>query len=107
MNSRKQSYVIYALLAVAVVALLIYSINSQENNESKLSINEVAAQIQAGNVEKIIEDASILKLTMTDGSQRESTKEPVATTGRAIVTAWRHAPTDERRKCQNRNQIPQ
>ena len=79
MNSRKQSYVIYALLAVAVVALLIYSINSQENNESKLSINEVAAQIQAGNVEKIIEDASILKLTMTDGSQRESTKEPVAT----------------------------
>ena len=85
MNSRKQSYVIYALLAVAVVALLVYSFNSQENSESILSINEVAAQIQAGNVEKIIEDASILKLTMADGSQRESTKEPVATLVEQLV----------------------
>lgn len=85
MNSRKQSYVIYALLAVAVIALLVYSFNSQENSESILSINEVAAQIQAGNVEKIIEDASILKLTMADGSQRESTKEPVATLVEQLV----------------------
>lgn len=79
MNSRKQSYVIYVLLIVAVIALVVYSFNSQENSQSILSINEVAHEIQLGNVEKIVEDASQLKLTLKDGSQRESTKEPVAT----------------------------
>ncbi|MCD4674111.1 MAG: ATP-dependent zinc metalloprotease FtsH [Anaerolineaceae bacterium] len=79
MNSRKQSYVIYVLLFVAVIALLVYSFNSQDNSQSILSINEVAHEIQLGNVEKIVEDASQLKLTLKDGSQRESTKEPVAT----------------------------
>jgi cell division protease FtsH len=78
-NSRKQSYVIYVLLFVAVIALLVYSFNSQESNQSALTINEVAQQVQTGEVEKIIEDEGHLKLTMKDGSQRESTKEPVAT----------------------------
>ena len=80
MNSRKQSYVIYVLLFMAVVALLVYSFNSQESSDSILSINELAAQIQAGKVSKIVEDESYLKITMKeDGALKESTKEPVAT----------------------------
>ena len=80
MNSRKQSYVIYVLLAIAVVALLVYSFNSQENSNSTLSINELAAQIQAGKISKIVEDEGYLKITMKeDGALKESTKEPVAT----------------------------
>jgi cell division protease FtsH len=79
-NSRKQSYVIYVLLFMAVVALLVYSFNSQESSDSILSINELAAQIQAGKVSKIVEDESYLKITMKeDGALKESTKEPVAT----------------------------
>lgn len=79
MNSRKQSYVIYVLLFVAVIALLVYSFNSQESNQSTLTINEVAQQIKQGNVAKIIEDDNKLKLTMESGEQRDSTKEPGAT----------------------------
>ncbi len=79
MNSRKQSYVIYVLLFIAVIALLVYSFNSPDASQSVLSINEVAQEIQKGNVEKIVEDNGNLKLVMKDGSQRESTKEPSAT----------------------------
>ncbi len=80
MNSRKQSYVIYVLLFIAVVALLVYSFNSQETSDTSLSINELAAQIQAGKVSKIVEDEGYLKITMKeDGALKESTKEPVAT----------------------------
>jgi len=78
-NSRKQSYVIYVLLFMAVIALLVYSFNAQENSDSILSINELAAQIQAGKVEKIVEDEGFLTITMQDGTLKESTKEPVAT----------------------------
>ncbi len=85
MNSRKQSYVIYALLFIAVVALLVYSFNSQENSDTVLSINELAAQIQAGKVEKIVEDDGFLKITLADGSLKESTKEPVATLVEQLV----------------------
>jgi cell division protease FtsH len=84
-NSRKQSYVIYALLFIAVVALLVYSFNSQENSDTVLSINELAAQIQAGKVEKIVEDDGFLKITLADGSLKESTKEPVATLVEQLV----------------------
>ena len=79
MNSRKQSYVIYVLLFVAVVALLVYSFNSQENSDSVLSINELAAKIQAGEIAKIVEDDSYLKITTSEGIILESTKDPTAT----------------------------
>jgi cell division protease FtsH len=71
--------VIYVLLFIAVIALLVYSFNSPDASQSVLSINEVAQEIQKGNVEKIVEDNGNLKLVMKDGSQRESTKEPSAT----------------------------
>jgi cell division protease FtsH len=64
---------------MAVIALLVYSFNAQENSDSILSINELAAQIQAGKVEKIVEDEGFLTITMQDGTLKESTKEPVAT----------------------------
>ena len=79
MNSRKQSYVIYVLLFIAVVALLVYSFNSQENSDSVLSINELAAKIQAGEIAKIVEDDSYLKITTSEGIILESTKDPTAT----------------------------
>lgn len=85
MNSRKQSYVIYALLFIAVVALLIYSVNSQEDLGSRLTINELAYEIQTGNIEKIVEDDGILTVTMADGTKRESTKEPSATLVEQLV----------------------
>lgn len=79
MNSKNQSYVIYLLLFVAIVAMLIYNFNSQAGSNDVLTINEVATQVQQGNVTKIVEDENSLKITLNDGSQRTSNIETGAT----------------------------
>lgn len=79
MNSRNQSYVIYLLLFVAIIAMLVYNFNAQGGNQDILTINEVAEEIQKGTIKKIVEDENHLKLTLEDGSQRTSIIESGAT----------------------------
>lgn len=79
MSSRKQSYIIYLLLFVAIIAMVVYNFSAQGNSQDVMTINEVALGIQNGTVGKIIEDENTIHITMKDGSQRSSTKEPTAT----------------------------
>ncbi|NPV78124.1 MAG: ATP-dependent metallopeptidase FtsH/Yme1/Tma family protein [Anaerolineae bacterium] len=79
MNSRNQSYIVYLLLFVAIVALLLYSFSSQGSSQENLTINEVASQIKAGQITRILEDENRLTLTFADGKQGKSTKETNAT----------------------------
>ncbi len=79
MNSRNQSYIIYLLLFVAIVALLLYSFSAQGSSQENLTINEVASQIKAGQITRILEDENRLTLTFVDGKQGKSTKETNAT----------------------------
>lgn len=79
MNSRNQSYIIYLLLFVAIVALLLYSFGNQGSTQEALTINEVASKIKAGQVTRILEDEDRLTLTFEDGTQGKSTKESNAT----------------------------
>jgi cell division protease FtsH len=78
-NSRNQSYIIYLLLFVAIIAMVVYNFSSQGSSPDVLSINEVAAGIQNGTITRIVEDEDRLKITFKDGQQRTSTKEPNAT----------------------------
>ena len=79
MNSRNQSYVIYLLLFVAIIAMLVYQFNTTSSSQDVLTINEVAEQIQQGNVTRITESENTLKLTLADGTQRTSNIETNAT----------------------------
>ncbi|MEA4906139.1 MAG: ATP-dependent zinc metalloprotease FtsH [Anaerolineaceae bacterium] len=79
MNSRNQSYVIYLLLFVAIIAMLVYNFGSQGSSQDVLTINEVAEGIQSGNISKIVEDEDRLRITFNDGTQKTSTKESTAT----------------------------
>ncbi|MCC6147605.1 MAG: ATP-dependent zinc metalloprotease FtsH [Anaerolineaceae bacterium] len=79
MNSRNQSYIIYLLLFVAIIALLLYSFGAQGGSQENLTINEVAAQIKAGQITRILADEDRLTLTFVDGKQGKSTKESKAT----------------------------
>ena len=79
MNSRNQSYVVYLLLFVAIIAMLIFQFNSQGNGQGVLSINEVATEITRGNITRIVEDDNTLKITLKDGSQTTSTIESNST----------------------------
>ena len=79
MNSRNQSYIIYVLLFIAIIAILVYQFTQQGNNQDVLTINEVAADVQAGKVARIVENESRLRVTYQDGTQRDSNIESSAT----------------------------
>ena len=79
MNSRNQSYVIYLLLFIAIIAMLVYNFSQSSTSQDALTINQVAADIQEGKVAKIIEDENRIRVTYQDGTQRESNIETNAT----------------------------
>ena len=79
MNSRNQSYIIYLLLFVAIIAMVVYNFSSQGNNQNVLTINEVADGIKSGTVKRIQENDNSLTIIYADGSQKTSTKEADST----------------------------
>ncbi|MHB0923279.1 MAG: ATP-dependent zinc metalloprotease FtsH [Bellilinea sp.] len=78
MSSRNQSYVIYLLLFVAIIAMVVYSFG-QRGNTSEVSINQLAADIKAQKVTKIEGDEDHLQITYKDLTEAVSTKESDAT----------------------------
>ncbi len=79
MNTRSQSYVIYLLLFIAIIAMLVYNFSASGANQDAKTINEVAADVQSGQVTKIVEDDNRLRLTYQDGSTLESNIDSNAT----------------------------
>jgi cell division protease FtsH len=78
-NSRNQSYIIYVLLFIAIIAILVYQFTQKGSSQDILTINEVAADVQAGKVARVVENENRLTVIYADGSQRDSTIEPNAT----------------------------
>lgn len=78
MSSRNQSYIVYLLLFVAIIAMVVYSF-SQRGTPSEISINQLADDIKSQRVTKIEEDDNRLIITYKDLTESVSTKEPTAT----------------------------
>lgn len=78
MNTRNQSIIVYIILGIAIVLLLL---NFGKNDEQEaLTINQLAADIQANRVARIsTEENNELKIIYNDGTERESLKEPETT----------------------------
>ncbi len=85
MSSRNQSYIIYLLLFVAIIAMVVYNFSSQGSSQDVLTINEVSAGIQNGTITKIVEDENNLRIIMNDGSQKSSTKDPTTSLVEQLV----------------------
>ncbi len=82
MNSRNQSYIIYLLLFIAIVAMVYFNIRQQPNSQGPLTISQVAQQVEAGNVTRIVvKDDNSLTVISGSGSSIEQTarKEPETT----------------------------
>lgn len=79
MNSRNQSYIIYALLFIAIIAMVVFNFRQQTSTNDVLTINQVAADIKAGKVQRIIEDENRLRLIYSDEKEKTSNKEPETT----------------------------
>ncbi len=77
--TRNRSSIIYLLLFVAIIALVVYNFQQQASTQQVLPINQVAADIQSGYVNRIVEDDNTLHVIYTDGTEKTSHKEPNST----------------------------
>ena len=100
MNSRGQSYIIYALLFIAIIAMVYFNMNQQTAKQEVLTLNQLAADIQAGKVSRIqIQSDDNITAIYGNGQgavERESRKEPETTLTQQLmdlgVTADQLAP---------------
>jgi cell division protease FtsH len=78
-NSRNQSYVIYLLLFVAIIVMAVYSFSQRSSTET-LTLNQIAADIQAGRISEIEEDENRIRVVYyQDAREGLSNKETNAT----------------------------
>jgi cell division protease FtsH len=81
-KSRNQSYIIYLLLFIAIVAMIYFNIQKQPNAQGPLTISEVAQQIEAGKVARITvkNDNSLTVISASDSTiEQTARKEPETT----------------------------
>jgi cell division protease FtsH len=81
-KSRNQSYIIYLLLFIAIVAMVYFNIQKQPAAQGPLTISDVAAQIKSGKVGRIIvnNDNSLTVISASDSTiEQTSHKEPETT----------------------------
>lgn len=78
MNSRRNSYFIYLLLFVAIVAMIIYNFSADAASVGVVSINQVAQDLRDHKIEKIIADESnsLRVFYRNEARPSESTKDP-------------------------------
>ncbi len=79
MSSRNQSYVIYLLLFVAIIAMVVYNFRQQNTSSSVLTLNDVATAIEKGQVSTVTVDDNTLHVVYSDGSSKDSHKETNST----------------------------
>jgi len=69
-NPRNQSFVVTFLLIVAAVAMIVMAFQRDSGSSDKLTINEVARDIQAGKVARVVIDSDdSLRVIYTSGSE--------------------------------------
>ncbi len=80
MNSaRIRSIFVYVLIIVAIAALL-FNFRNQSSPTQQLSLTDLAAAVQAGQVKKIVIDDNTLRISFNDSRpDAESRKEPIST----------------------------
>ena len=70
-----RSNIIYLLLIVAIITLVVFNFKQENAIKQTLSVNEVASQIEAGKVKRVVvEDNGHLRVIYADGSEAESYK---------------------------------
>ncbi len=82
MKSRNQSYIIYLLLFIAIVAMVYFNIQKQPATQGPLTISDVAQQVKAGKVGRIIvkSDNSLTVISASDSTiEQTSHMEPETT----------------------------
>ncbi|MDP3016124.1 MAG: cell division protein FtsH, partial [Deltaproteobacteria bacterium] len=82
MNSRNQSFIIYLLLFIAIVAMVYFNIRQQPGVQEPLTINQLAALIQQEKVSRIVieNDNNLQVIYRGDNGNIEQTAQKEAET---------------------------
>lgn len=84
MKSSGQTNFVYLLILIAIVAMVFMNIN-QDSGKAIMPINEVAAEIRKGTIEKIVEDENTLVVILKNGQEKTSSKESGASLVEQLV----------------------
>jgi cell division protease FtsH len=84
-NSRNSSYIVYVLLFIAIIAMLVYQFTQNNGGSEVLTVNEVAAEVQAGKIVRLVENENRIKVYYQDGSTKDTIIEPNATLVEQLV----------------------
>ena len=77
MNSRRNSYFIYLLLFIAIIAMIVYNFSAQSANAGVINLNQVAMDLKNHEIESITIDENNLRVYYKNDSRpAESTKDP-------------------------------
>ena len=68
MNSRNQSYFIYILLFIAIVAMVYFNVRQSPSSTGPLTLNQLAQQVEAGTITRIVvnDDNSLTVISSSD-----------------------------------------
>jgi len=75
-KSRNQSFIIYILLFMAIIAMVFFTVNQQSTQVVEIPINKLATDIRDGKVKSISEDENRLEITYKNNEIKTSTKDP-------------------------------
>ncbi len=79
MKSRNQSYIIYIMLFIAIIAMVFFNSNQQRAGDFDIPINDLANAINSDQVSKITIDESNLAVVFRNGEEKQSTFESSST----------------------------
>ena len=83
MNSRNQSYIIYILLFIAIVAMVYFNVRQSPSSTGPLTLSQLAQQVEAGTITRIVvnDDNSLTVISSSDTGPITQTgrKEPETT----------------------------
>lgn len=86
MNSpRSRVSLIYILFIAALAFFLVFSFQQQSGTQEILTLNQVAADIKAGQVSRLVTDDETLRLVYQDGTERTALREPGQTTVQQLL----------------------
>ena len=85
MNSPRGRNTLVLVILLAIVAILVIQFRAGAPQPERLYLNEVASQIAAGNVTRIVVDENNLEVIFRDGTSAFSRKEPTKTTVEQLV----------------------
>jgi len=73
---RSQSYAIYVLFFIGIIALIVFNLNKSKAEDTVLTINQLAEEIQSGNISRVVEQENNLTILLKDGiTEKKAVKE--------------------------------